>query len=83
MIASKAIAKKIEPMLPKLVHPDQTGFIKGRNIGENIRLINDMMEQTKILNILGILVSIDFRKALDSLEWSCIQNSSKISFWRW
>ena len=74
-IASKAIARRIEPMLPKLVHPDQTGFIKGRNIGENIRLINDMTEQAKIQNIPGILISIDFKKAFDSLEWSCIQNS--------
>ena len=38
-IASKAIAMRIEPMLQKLVHPDQTGFVKGRYIGENIRLI--------------------------------------------
>ena len=34
-----------------------------------------MMEQTKIQNIPGILISIDFRKAFHSLEWSCIQNS--------
>ena len=45
-IASKAIAKRIEPMLPHLIHADQTGFIKGRYIGENIRLINGLMEQT-------------------------------------
>ena len=38
-IATKAIAKRIEPLLPNLVHTDQTGFIKGRYIGENIRLI--------------------------------------------
>ena len=74
-IVSKAIARRIEPMLPKLVHPDQTGSIKGRDIGENIRLINDMREQMKIQNVPGILISIDFRKAFDSLEWSCIQNS--------
>ena len=42
-IASKAIARRIEPMLPRLIHGDQTGFIKGRYIGENIRLINDLM----------------------------------------
>ena len=40
-IASKAIAKRIEPILPSLIHPDQTGFVKGRYIGGNIRLIAD------------------------------------------
>ena len=77
-IASKAIAKRIEHMLPSLIHPDQTGFVKGRYIGENIRLISDIMEQTKKLNCPGILLSLDFQKAFDTLEWSCIHNVLKI-----
>ena len=67
---------RIEPMLPKLMHPDQTGFVKGRYIGENaVRLIFDIMEQTRVNNIPGILISVDFKKAFDSLEWSCIQST--------
>ena len=31
-LAAKVIAKRIEPLLPNLVHTDQTGFIKGRYI---------------------------------------------------
>ena len=74
-IASKAIAKRIEPILNKLVHSDQTGFVKRRYIGENIRLISDIMEQTKKLNSTWFLISVDFQKAFDSLEWSCIQSA--------
>ena len=29
-IASKAIAQRIEPTIPNLIHSDQTGFVKGR-----------------------------------------------------
>ena len=72
-IASKAIAKRIEPMLPQIIHTDQTGFIKGRYIGENIRLIDDLMEQTKIEKSSGLLLALDFRKAFDTLEWPLIQ----------
>ena len=36
-IASKALARRIETILPKLVYPDQTGFMKDRYIGENLR----------------------------------------------
>ncbi|KAL9959075.1 hypothetical protein ACROYT_G036156 [Oculina patagonica] len=68
-IASKALAKRIESVLPKLVHFDQTGFMKGRYIGENIRLISDVMEYTMSENKGGILVSLDFKKAFDTLEW--------------
>jgi len=59
-IATKAIAKRIEASLSKLINSDQTGFIKGRYIGENIHLIINTMEYTKTHNIPGILVSLYF-----------------------
>ena len=34
-----------------------------------MRFISDVMEYTKVQNIPGILLSLDFRKAFDSLEW--------------
>ena len=74
-ITSKAIAKRIEPTLPNLIHSDQTGFVKGRYIGENIRLINDIMEYTSLQNLPGILTSLDFRKAFDSIEWPFIMKT--------
>ena len=74
-IAAKAIAKRLEPILGPLIHPDQTGFVKGRHIGENIHLINDIMEITKTQNLKGILTSLDFRKAFDSLEWPSIMKT--------
>ena len=43
--------------------------MKGRYIGRNIRLLNDIMEQTEIQNIPGILLLLDFRKAFDTVEW--------------
>ena len=52
--------------------------MKDRYIGENIRLISDIMEQTKKLNCSGILLSLDFQKAFDTLEWSCISNVLKM-----
>ena len=46
-------------------------------VGENVRLISDIMKQTRVNNTAGILISVDFKKAFDSLEWSCIQNALK------
>ena len=77
-IASRVIAKRIESILPKLINPDQTGFVKGRYIGQNIRLLTDVLEQTKRQNIPGILLLLDFRKAFDSLEWPFIQQTLSV-----
>ena len=74
-ISAKAIAKHLEPILSNLIHPDQMGFVKGRYIGENIRLISDIMEYTKLQKIPGILVSLDFHKAFDSIEWPFIMKT--------
>ena len=63
-ILARAIAKRIELKLPKLVHPDQTGFIKGRYIGQNMRLLNDLMEFTESNQLPGILLFIDLKKPL-------------------
>ena len=72
-IALNAIAKRIEPVLPSLIHSDQTGFVKERYIGENIRLLSDLLEQTKKDQSTGILLSLDFRKAFDTSEWPLVQ----------
>ena len=73
-IASKALARRLETIISKLVHPDQTGFMKERYIGENLRLISDVLEYTKTEDLTGVLVSLDFRKAFDTLEWPFIKS---------
>ena len=36
-ILTRVIAKRLEKVLPKIINPDQTGYIKNRYIGENVR----------------------------------------------
>ena len=74
-ILARMIAKRIESSLPNTIHSDQTGFIKGRYIGQNVRLLNNLMEYTEVNKLPGILLFIDFRKAFDTLEWKFIHNT--------
>lgn len=71
-IASGTVANRLKLVLDKIVDKDQTGFLKGRYIGENTRLIYDLMHYTEQNNIPGLLLLIDFEKAFDSLSWSFI-----------
>ena len=74
-IASKAIASRIKTFLPKLISDDQTGFLKGRCISENIRLLDSVIKYAEGRNILGLLLFIDFEKAFDTLAWPCISKT--------
>ena len=49
--------------------PDQTGYVKGRYIGENVRLIQDIIEHTNLTGKKGIALFLDFKNAFDSIEW--------------
>ena len=74
-ILTKILAKRLEKVLPKLINPDQTGYVKGRYIGENIRLIQDLMFYTEKENLPGIAVFLDFRKAFDTIEWHYLEKA--------
>ena len=77
-ILSKVLAKRMEQHLPKLIHSDQTGFVNGRYIGQNIRLLSDIMEFSDSKNFQGILLFVDFEKAFDTLEWSFISKTLEV-----
>ena len=73
-LASGTIANRIKTVLDDIKNKDQTGFIKGRSIVENIRIIYDMMKFTDEKNILGLLLLIDFKKLL-TLSWNFLNKA--------
>lgn len=74
-LASTVIASRLKTVLQKIIHEDQKGFIAGRFIGENIRLIYDILFETKQQEIPGLLLSIDFQQAFDSVSWKFIDKT--------
>ena len=74
-ILTKFIAKRIEKVLPTLINPDQTGDVKGRYVGENVRLIYDLIHYTDRPNQKGIAIFLDFKKAFDSIEWNYLSQT--------
>ena len=76
-IGSACIANRIKTVLPKLINEDQSGFVPNRYIGDNIRLIYDLIKYLDENNLPGLLVNIDFEKAFDSLDWSFMSKVMK------
>ena len=47
--------------------------MKGRYIGENLRLLYDVLVFTNVYKKPGLLLAVDFEKAFDSVAWSFIK----------
>ena len=57
-IAAKAIADRFKQVITNIINYDQTGFLKGRFVGENIRLIDELglkPHKNKKLNFLFLV----------------------------
>ena len=67
-ILSKCIASRMIPVLPTIISCDQTAYVKGRYIGESIRLISDILDLTKKYDVPGYILTVDLEKAFDSID---------------
>lgn len=87
-LASKVIASRLKQTLSYLINSCQTGFVSGRYIGENINTILEIIEIAEEENIPGLILSADFSKAFDNLDWDYLRQVLKYfnfgeSFQQW
>ena len=73
-IGSKALALRLQKVLPDLIGMHQHAYVENRSIYDAVRSIDDILEFTKSENINGLLVAIDFQKAFDSLTRNFLFN---------
>ena len=59
---------RLKSVIHKIIHTDQNGYIKGRNIAYNIRLIQDVIDKFENDNTEGAIVFLDFHKAFDTVN---------------
>jgi hypothetical protein len=74
-ILAHALANRLKQVIGEVINDDQTAYIPGRYMGENIRLVSDTIDYFKDKNKVGILLAIDFKKAFDSLKWDFMREA--------
>ena len=67
-IIAKLLANRIKNVMDKIIGKQQQGFIKGRNIANIIRGIDDILEYERYKNLNDLLLVIDFKKAFDKIN---------------
>lgn len=68
-IITKILTLRLESVVSNLIHSDQTGFVQGRLLSDNIRRYFDILFHTKDCTTPMVAISIDAEKAFDRLEW--------------
>ncbi len=63
-------ASGLEKVIHSLIKEDQTGFIKGRNASDNMRLDSSYLDFADSHPTLCAVFSLDAEKAFDRLEWN-------------
>lgn len=71
-IGAKAIQRRISPILQRIISPQQSAFLPGRDIHHTLLLMGEMLHQVKISGMDHILLKLDVCKAFDSLGWPFI-----------
>ena len=76
-ILAFTLAIRMQKVIGNLISTNQTAYIKNRYIGNNARFIQDILDYTEKGEIPGALISLDFEKAFDKLDWNfmlkCLQ----------
>ena len=67
-VASKCLALRLKKVIHTLVDSHQTAYVPGRNIGESVRLVENLLEYAEKEDLTGIMFSSDFEKAFDSID---------------
>ena len=67
-LVSKDLAGRLKTVLSSLISSNQTAHLNGRFISEGGRLISDIFEESDLLKLKGLLLTVDIEKAFDSVN---------------
>ena len=68
-IVSSAITNRLKTVIQDIISPSQSAYISGRFIGENSRLVYDVIDELNRQNRSGLILAADFEAAFESVSW--------------
>ncbi|XP_075092253.1 uncharacterized protein LOC142172518 [Nicotiana tabacum] len=70
-VISRVVHGRLVKFLPNLISEEQSGFVKGRNIVENILLTQEIVTDIRLRTKAGsnVILKLDMTKAYDRLSW--------------
>lgn len=67
---SRVLHDRMVEVLPRIISMNQSGFVKGRSIFENILLAQEIITDINMRNKnINVVVKLDMAKAYDRVSW--------------
>lgn len=73
IVLAKSVALRIAPQLRKYIHKNQSGFIGGRSILDNILSVQLGIELAQKTHQNMVMLQLDYAKAFDTMAWDFIE----------
>ncbi|PPQ74327.1 hypothetical protein CVT24_000429 [Panaeolus cyanescens] len=67
-IMTRALTTRMNGIAGKLIHPDQTGFMKGRHIEDQTDLTHMLTHLCEVKSVNGAIICLDQEKAYDKIR---------------
>jgi hypothetical protein len=74
-IITKALACKVSKVLDSIIDEAQTAYVPGRSVADNLRTNFFFKTHCKMNNIDAVLISLDAKKAFDSVDHRYIEET--------
>lgn len=72
-VVSKMLTNRLKQILPEIISPNQSAFVAGRTIVQNILICQDLVRlYNRKQTTSRCLIKIDLRKAYDTVEWEFV-----------
>jgi hypothetical protein len=72
-IISKVIAKRLRPILSRVLSEEQLGFLKGQQILDAIGTAQECLHNIKSKKLQAIILKLDLKKAYDCTSWDFLR----------
>jgi hypothetical protein len=68
-LLTKVIARRLKPILPTIISPEQSGYVEGRQILDSVILAHEVIHSLQKTKTPGMLLKLDLSKAFDKVSW--------------
>ena len=69
-VLAKLLSSRLAKVIHKIIGPNQTSFISGRQILDGVLIANEIINNASWNALKLLLFKADFEKAFDSVNWS-------------